>query len=350
MFVQDHLTVEKLRKLERSQTDAALAKRFRIIILAIGGWTAPEIAMAVGLARRTCQLWIQRYNEQGVDRLFDREGRGRRPPLTPEQERQMRERIDGGPLPEDKVCSLRGADIKNILENEFDVCRSLSATYDLLHRLGYSCLQPRPEHYKCDRKLQERFKQELPEELGKIAKAHPEKLIRVYFQDEARFGQQGSMTRVWAPKGSRPRVVRQTEYQYVWVIGAVCPKTGRAEGLLSPRLNVDVINVFLSEFSQRLPEDEHAVMIWDGAGFHTGKRVVVPENVTLIVLPPYSPELNPIENLWHYLKSHYWSNRTYASYEALEKAAMDSWHEAALDEELMKTVCAADHVLQTRNQ
>jgi len=115
-------------------------------------------------------------------------------------------------------------------------------------------------------------------------------------------------------------------------------------------LNVDVINVFLSEFSQRLPEEEHAVMIWDGAGFHTGKRVVVPENVTLIVLPPYSPELNPIENLWRYLKSHYWSNRTYASYEALEEAATDSCRKAVLDEELMKTVCAADHVLQTRNQ
>jgi len=349
MFVKDHRTLDELKKLERKQTDAALAKRFRIIILAIQGWGANDIEMAVGLARRTVQLWVERYNEKGVDGLMDREGRGRSPALTPEQEQQVCERIDAGPLPEDKVCTLRGADIKNILENEFEVCRSLSTVYDLLHRLGYSCLQPRPKHYRSDPELQEKFKRELPGELSKVAKAHRGKRIRVYFQDEARFGQQGSVTRVWAPKGSRPRVVRQTEYEYVWVIGAVCPQTGRAEGLLSPRLNVDVINTFLSEFSERLPEDEHAVMIWDGAGFHTGKKLVVPANVTLIVLPPYSPELNPIENLWHYLKSHYWSNRTYANYEALEQAAMLAWREAVLDEDLMKTVCAADHVIQTRN-
>jgi transposase len=133
--------------------------------------------------------------------------------------------------------------------------------------------------------------------------------LRVFFQDEARFGQQGTITRVWAPTGSRPRAVRQTQYDYLWVIGAVCPETGQAEGLLSPRLNTDVINIFLEQFSQTLADDEHAVMVWDGAGFHRAKHLQVPANVTLVELPPYSPELNPIENLWHYLKSHHWSNR-----------------------------------------
>ena len=70
----------------------------------------------------------------------------------------------------------------------------------------------------------------------------------------------------------------------------------------------------------------------------------MPENITIIRLPPYSPELNPIENLWHYLKSHFWSNRAYTDYEALEQAAIDAWRKAALDAELMKTVCAANYV------
>ena len=85
-------------------------------------------------------------------------------------------------------------------------------------------------------------------------------------------------------------------------------------------------------------------MIWDGAGFHTSKALRVPTNVTLVQLPPYSPELNPIENLWHYLKSHYWSNRNYADYDALEDAAMTAWRTAVLDEDLMKTVCAAPYL------
>jgi len=342
--VRDHLTIDKLKKLERQQKDAGLAKRFRIVVLAIEGWGAVDIARALGLSRRACQMWVQRYNEFGLDGLQDREGRGRRPTLTPDQEDQVRERIDAGPTPDDKVCTLRGSDIKNILENEFEICRSLSSVYDLLHRLGYSCLQPRPKHRKADAEAQAAFKEELPKQLAQIAEDHPRKRLRIYFQDEARFGQQGTTTNVWAPKGSRPTAVRQTEYEYLWVLGAVCPETGRAEGLLSPRLNTDVVNIFLQAFSKSLPKEEHAVMIWDGAGFHTSQKLRVPANVTLIQLPAYSPELNPLENLWHYLKSHYWSNRTYANYGELETAAIAAWQTAVLDANLMKTVCAAPYL------
>jgi transposase len=181
------------------------------------------------------------------------------------------------------------------------------------------------------------FQSSWSDRLKTIAAAHPGKRLRVYFQDESRFGQQGTTTNVWAQRGSRPTAVRQTEYQYLWVIGAVCPETGHAEGLLSPQLNTKIINTFLEQFSATIPEGEHVVMIWDGAGFHTAKVLRVPANVTLVQLPPYSPELNPIENLWHYLKSHYWSNRDYADYDALEDAAMTAWRTAVLDEDLMKT-------------
>ena len=147
-----------------------------------------------------------------------------------------------------------------------------------------------------------------------------------------------------ARKGSRPTAVRQTEYQYLWVIGAVCPESGHGEGLLSPRLNTEVIQVFLQGFSAALAADEHAVMIWDGAGFHTSGKLVVPANIPPLRLPPYSPELNPMENLWHYLKSHYWSNRAYADYEELEEAAIAAWRTAVLNSDLMKTVCNATYI------
>ena len=86
----------------------------------------------------------------------------------------------------------------------------------------------------------------------------------------------------------------------------------------------------------------------DGAGFHTRNSVEVPGNGTLVQLPPYSPELNPMENLWHYLKSHYWSNRFHEDYEALERAAIMAWRDAVLDKGLMKTVCSAPYVDETR--
>ena len=128
------------------------------------------------------------------------------------------------------------------------------------------------------------------------------------------------------------------------MLGTVCPETGHAEGLLSPQLNANIVNIFLEQFSKTIPDDVQAVMLWDGAGFHTSQQLHVPENVTLVKLPAYSPELNPIENLWHYLKSHFWSNRAYKDYEALEQAAIHAWKKAALDHELMKSVCAAPYL------
>jgi transposase len=343
MEVKDHLPLGELKRLERVEKDADRARRMRIIILGVEGWTAPAVAMAVGLSRRICQRWVARYNAEGLAGLDDRRGHEPGTPLSAEQEEAFRKRVEAGATDEDAACSLRGKDFQRILAEEFHLLRSLPAVYCLLHRLGYSYLRPRPKHRKADPAAIEEFKRRWPERIEKIAAEHPGKRLRVYFQDESRFGQQGTNTNVWARKGSRPTAVRQTEYAYLWVLGAVCPETGHAEGLLSPQLNTKIVNKFLELFSQTLPEDEHAVMVWDGAGFHRAKTLRIPANISVVELPPYSPELNPIENLWHYLKSHFWSNRAYDDYDALEQAAMDAWQAAVLDQELVQSVCAAPY-------
>ena len=191
------------------------------------------------------------------------------PLLSAEEEQRFRERIEAGPLAEDQLCTLRGKELQRILAAEFGVLRCLASVYHLLHKLGYSYLRPRPRHRQADPAAQAQFVQELPARLADIQPAHPDKQLRIYFEDEARFGQQGTLTSVWARRGTRPIAIRQTEYGYLWVLGAVCPATGHAEGLLSPRLNTSVVNTFLTQFSRTLAEDEHAVLIWDGAGFHT---------------------------------------------------------------------------------
>ena len=99
--------------------------------------------------------------------------------------------------------------------------------------------------------------------------------------------------------------MRQTEYDWCYVMTAVCPATGQAAGLIMPHLNMATVNQFLEELSLRLAPGVHEMLIWDNAGFHTGKGVVVPPNITLLPLPPYAPELNPVENLWHYPRSPY---------------------------------------------
>ena len=113
-----------------------------------------------------------------------------------------------------------------------------------------------------------------------------------------------------------------------------------------PCLDTEVMNLFLGEFSRQLAPDVQAVLIWDGAGFHTAGALEVPANVSLVRLPPYSPELNPIENLWHYLRSHYWSNRFYPDWDALMEAAIAGMVAVGTDADLIKTVCAAPYLIR----
>lgn len=176
--------------------------------------------------------------------------------------------------------------------------------------------------------------------MTQIQAAHPDKKIRVFYQDEARFGQHGTITRVWARVGTRPRAIQQMQYDYLYVFSAVCPETGDACGLITPEINTAAMNQFLLQFSRELQEDVHGVMVLDRAGWHTAGALEVPPNVTLVHLPPKSPELNPVENLWHYLRSHYWSNRLYKTWDDLSAAATDAWRRVCLVPELVMSVCA----------
>lgn len=167
-----------------------------------------------------------------------------------------------------------------------------------------------------------------------------------YFQDEARFGQKGTLARVWAKRGSRPEVPRQHQYDYLYVFGAACAETGDAVALVAPNANTATMNHFLDRFSHSLADDVHAVMILDQAGWHVSNDLVVPANVTLIYLPPRSPELNPIENLWHWITSHHWSNRVHADYAQMLGSAIDALKQTFRDKARVKSVCAAPYLVR----
>jgi transposase len=158
MHVADHLSLEQLQALADREASKTPFLRLRAVILALNGRTAPEISAALGVGRRTVQEWVIRYNGESVDGLSDRPGRGRPCRLTAAQLEELRLRIDIGPLPEDRTCTLRGPEVRALVKREFGVTYSLAAVYFLLHRLGYEPLDPRPRHLKADPEAQEEFK------------------------------------------------------------------------------------------------------------------------------------------------------------------------------------------------
>ncbi len=104
----------------------------------------------------------------------------------------------------------------------------------------------------------------------------------------------------------------------------VNPVSGDALGMITAELNTETMNDLLHNLSKRLGETRHAVLIWDNAGYHTTKKLEVPANITLLPLPPYSPELNCVERVWHWMRSHHLSNRAYADLAAVYQATEES--------------------------
>ena len=178
---------------------------------------------------------------------------------------------------------------------------------------------------------------------------HPEKRVQVWFQDEARFGQKGTNSRVWSERGSRPRAVRQTEYEWTYMFGAVCPATGETNGWVMPAANTETMNLQLADFSRQIGPDVHAILVMDRAGWHTTKRLDVPENVTPVHLPPYSPELNPVELMWRYLRQRFLSNRASPDRESLEKAVASAWLRLTDDLERVKSICGFSWICEGTN-
>jgi transposase len=158
MHVADHLSLDELRRHAGQEAQTRRFLRICVVILALEGRTAPEIAAALGCSRRAAQNWVARYNAQGLAGLDERPRSGRPSFLDAEATERLRARLDAGPTAEDGVCTLRGPEIRALLEREFGVLYSLPSVYALLHRLGYSCLTPRPQHRQADPAAADSFK------------------------------------------------------------------------------------------------------------------------------------------------------------------------------------------------
>lgn len=153
------------------------------------------------------------------------------------------------------------------------------------------------------------------------------KRIELWFTDQARIGQQGRVTHVWYQKGVRPRGMRQHGFASVHLFGAVCPERDTGFALALPEVSTRAMRLFLAELSRTLSPETHAVIVLDRAGWHVSEDLVVPANLTLVHLPPYSPELNPIERVWEYLRDRWLSHRLLADgYQAVLDAVCAAWN------------------------
>jgi hypothetical protein len=144
--------------------------------------------------------------------------------------------------------------------------------------------------------------------------------------DEARFGRKGRVCHRWFTRGQRPPGLCDQRYSRTHLFAAVRPATGDSFALVLPQVSTAAMDAFLARFAATLAEDEHAVLVLDRAGWHTAKKLDVPSNVTLVWLPPYSPQLNPVERGWLYLREKHLSHRLLDTRDAIVDALCRAWN------------------------
>ena len=139
-------------------------------------------------------------------------------------------------------------------------------------------------------------------------------------------GQKGGHAYIWAKIGARPLMVRDNRHDNAYLFGAICPARGVGAALITPSANTECMNLHLTEISTQVTPGACAVVICDGAGWHQrGRALQLPDNIVLLHLPPYSPELNPMENVWAYLRGNKLCAHVWNSYDEIVEACRSAW-------------------------
>lgn len=298
-----------------------------------------EVADIVLYDEKAVRRWIRAFVEFDYEGLIEKEGRGQKPRLPPEQEDsfkisldQLQEEKGGGRITVD--------DIRNLLAEKFDCNYSRQGVYTLLDRINIVWISGRSKHPRHSQDVIDNFKETFPEEVEKIKEKLSTNKIEIWWQDESRVGQQGSLSRVWATKGTRPRVVRQRQFLSTYIFGACCPEKDKGCALILPECNAGMMQLHLNEISKNVEEDYVAVVLMDRASWHTTEALNVPENLYLFPLPPYSPELNPMEQVWQNLKQDNLTNKAFKDYDDIVNCCCHAWNSFCNEDGNIQQLCS----------
>ena len=150
--------------------------------------------------------------------------------------------------------------------------------------------------------------------------------IELWWQDEARVGQKNGITRRWARRGTRPSAPKDQRTTSAYIYGAICPSEGKGAALVLPRCNTEDMTLHLAEIAAAVAPGAHAVLLLDQAGWHLSAGLVVPANITLLPLPAKCPELNPVENVWQFMRDNWLSNRIFKPYDDILDHYCFAWN------------------------
>ena len=161
--------------------------------------------------------------------------------------------------------------------------------------------------------------------------------VKIFFQDEARFGRMNDLKRCWAPPKIRPIIPKQQIREYIYTFSATCPSDGENYSIILPIVNTTAMEIFLGYFSDYY-KDYKIIMVVDRASWHTSSKLKLPDNIRFIPLPAGSPELNPQENIWAHLREKFFANKSWESLDQIQDYLVEALEEMRKDKETIKSI------------
>jgi transposase len=297
---------------DKPQPDWARKRLLVVRLIAQHNHTAAQIMEIAGVSRQTVFTYRDKVVSEGVDGLLKREWAGARTPAVT------------GSDAEEFIGKLGAGDFRQARDAGKWIARRTgkklteSGVRKLMRRLGGKLKVPRKSHRKKDQAASDAFRAELPERLTGVVGSAPGKPVRLWVLDEHRYGLLPVIRRVWSRRGVRVHAPYATSYKWGYLHEALeIDGAHNVELLFTPAINQDIHALFLRQISECDPDALH-VVIMDQAGFHLREGDQrLPANIRLLPLPPYCPELNPVEGFGRLLKAPT-ANRLYRSLRRLE--------------------------------
>src|ERR1019366_2685975 len=304
----------QLKERIRSATDPRDTERLHVVLWATSGQHSLEqLAGLAGRARSTIQVWLDHFTAGGLAQLLERESPPG--PTSPVAAPKVQAQLQAGL----KAGRWRTAgQVAAWLQEAHGIKRATKSLYYWLGKVGGALRVPPPCHVKQDPAASAAFRAELEANLEKL-QLPKDRAVKIWVADESRFGLHTHSRRCWALRGQRVVLAREQRYEWEYVYGAVEVVEGLAQFRYVPSVTLELSRGFLQQIADSDPQAEH-VVIWDQAGFHPRPGAVgVPARIHLLPLPPYSPELNPMEGLWDQTQD-VTCNRHFADLDQLEEA------------------------------
>jgi transposase len=327
---------ETLKGLLKKKLTTQLLRRLAIVLLFLIDIKVKEISVVLKCSPKTVYQTIRKFKSDGIMNLLEKPRTGRKSLLKLDEVSDLKKQINLKNSKESQAKIVHVEIIKNLIYKNNGKKFSRSGIYSFCKKIGLRKVKPRPVHVKNDPEVIAKWRKEYPKFLDKVRNNFPDKKVVQYYQDETRYGQKTITSGIWSPKGVRPEYKNENGFLNSWIYGAINTETGKRFGLVLPTLNSENMQIFLNAFSRKIKRSEHVLMILDGSRAHNNCKIVVPENITLHFLPPYSPQLNHIERLWSYLKRNHLSFKLYEKIDDIIQAGSDAWNK--LTDKIVKSI------------